>query len=59
MRLEPSLKRNAIVHATRRRETIMQKFIAEDSFWELFPHAAVGIIVLSLGGWEIDEPIPI
>lgn len=24
----------------------MQKFIAEDSFWELFPHAAVGIIVV-------------
>ena len=23
----------------------MQKFIAEDSFWELFPDAAIGIIV--------------
>ncbi|MEG0303329.1 MAG: hypothetical protein RR611_08325, partial [Gordonibacter sp.] len=23
----------------------MQKFIAEDSFWELFPNSAIGIVV--------------
>ena len=23
----------------------MQKFIAEESFWELFPEAAIGVVV--------------
>lgn len=40
------LRTYGFAHASRRRETIMQKFIAEESFWELFPDAAVGIIVI-------------
>ncbi len=27
------------------KEDTMQKFIADDSFWELFPHASIGIMV--------------
>ncbi|WP_417142260.1 B3/4 domain-containing protein [Raoultibacter massiliensis] len=35
----------------------MQKFIAEESFWELFPDAAIGIIVAS-GMKSVDEVDP-
>lgn len=35
----------------------MQKFVAEDSFWELFPDAAIGVIVVS-GMRRADEVPP-